>query len=234
MELDAIIESLRSWPPLVVFLLLFVGALIEYLVPPLPGDTFVLAGAVLVAAFGWHFVPVLVVVTAGATSGAWLDFKIGQWLVRTHRLDRFGAAGQEAIEGIVRQMRRHGPVYLAVNRFLPGIRAFFFVAAGVAGVKTHQVLLWSTVSALAWNAGLVALGYALGKNLDALVDFLTQYTIVVWVLVLAVTGFFVGRLVLKRRRSSRERAARTPEDPSALRSPPEESCRNRSAENDQR
>lgn len=234
MELDAIIESMRSWPPFVVYLLLFGSALIEYLVPPLPGDTFVVAGAVLVAAFGWHFVPVLVVVTAGATFGAWLDFKIGQWLVRTHRLDKFGATGQEAIAGIVRQMRRHGPVYLAVNRFLPGIRAFFFVAAGVAGLKTHQVLLWSTVSALLWNSGLVALGYALGKNLDALGDFLTQYTVVVWIIILGLTGFFVGRLILKRKKAARADLPPAPGDANSVTSNPEESSRNRSGGSDQR
>jgi membrane-associated protein len=204
MDLEAIIETLRAWPPVVVYLLLFASALIEYLVPPLPGDTFVIAGAVLVSAFGWHFVPVLVVVTAGATFGAWLDFKIGQWLVRTGRLEKFGATGQEAINGIVRQMQKHGPIYLAVNRFLPGIRAFFFVAAGIAGLKTHQVLLWSTVSALAWNSGLVALGYALGKNLDSLGAFLTNYSIVVWVLIGAVTVFFVGRIFWKRKKKKAE------------------------------
>lgn len=200
MDLDGVIQTLASWPPIVVYLILFGSALIEYLVPPLPGDTFVVGGAVLVAAFGWHFVPVLLVVTAGATLGAWIDFKVGQWLVRTHRLDRFGERGKDAIDGIVRQMQKHGPIYLAVNRFLPGIRAFFFVAAGIAGLKTAQVLLWSTLSALAWNAGLVALGYALGKNLDTLSEVLTQYSIVVWSVMGALILFFVGRFFWKRKK----------------------------------
>ena len=204
MDLEGVIQTLASWPPLVVYLMLFASALIEYLIPPLPGDTFVIGGAVLVAAFGWHFVPVLAVVTAGATFGAWLDFKIGQWLVRTNRLERFGENGREAIDGIVRQMRKHGPIYLAVNRFLPGIRAFFFVAAGIAGLKTGQVILWSTVSALAWNTGLVALGYALGKNLDTLSDVLTQYSIVVWSVMGALMLFFIGRFFWKRRRPKPE------------------------------
>ncbi len=168
MDLQSVLDTLREWPPFVVYLLLFAGAFLEYIVPPVPGDMFVMAGAVLVAAFGWHFLPVLAVVTLGAVLGAWLDFLLGKWLVRSGRLAKFGDRGQGAISGIVDQMRRRGPAYLAVNRFVPGLRAFFFVAAGIAGLTTGQVILWSTVSALAWNAMLVGIGYALGDNLEAI------------------------------------------------------------------
>jgi membrane protein DedA with SNARE-associated domain len=200
MDLEAIIATLREWPPFIVYLLLFSGALIEYLLPPVPGDMFVVAGAVLVAAFGWHFLPVLAVVTAGAVLGAWLDFLIGKWLVRSGRVARLGERGQGAISRIVDQMKRHGPAYLAVNRFVPGLRAFFFVAAGIAGLTTGQVILWSTVSALAWNGLLVGVGYALGDNLDAVETFFTRYSIIAWSLIAAVTLFFTVRALIRRRK----------------------------------
>ena len=208
MDLQAIIDHLRDWPPIVVYLLLFAGAFIEYIVPPVPGDTFVVGGAVLVSAFGWHFAPVLAVVTGGAVLGAWLDFVIGKWLVKSGRLDKFGPKGRRAIDGIVAQMKRRGAAYLAVNRFLPGIRAFFFVAAGIAGLSAAKVLFWSGLSALAWNGLLVGLGYALGANLPALESFLVQYSVVVWIVIGVVIAFFVGRMIWKARR------AKTEDDPS--------------------
>ncbi len=201
MDLQAIIDALREWPPIVVYLLLFAGALIEYLVPPVPGDMFVVAGAVLVAAFGWHFVPVLVVVTAGAVLGAWLDFLIGKWLVRSGRIARLGERGQGAVGKIVDQMKRHGPAYLAINRFVPALRAFFFVAAGIAGLTTRQVVFWSALSALAWNSLLVGVGYALGGNLDAVETFFTRYSLIAWAIIAAVILFFAIRALIRRHKN---------------------------------
>lgn len=200
MDLPGIIDALREWPAWVVYCLLFAGAFIEYLVPPVPGDMFVVAGAVLVSSFDWHFIPVLGVVTAGAVLGAWVDFLIGRWLVRTGRLGTFGERGQRAISGIVDQMKRHGPAYLAVNRFLPGIRAFFFVAAGIAGLTTGQVILWSALSAVAWNSLLVGVGYALGANLEAIETFLVRYSIIAWSVVSLVIVFFVVRAFWRKRK----------------------------------
>jgi membrane protein DedA with SNARE-associated domain len=199
MDLQAIVESLREWPPVLVYLILFLTAFIEYVVPPVPGDTFVVGGAVLVSAFGWGFLPVLLIVTAGAVFGAWLDFMLGRWLHRSERLEKLGPRGRAAVDGIVRQMKKHGPIYLAVNRFLPGIRAFFFVAAGLAGLRTSQVLLWSTVSALAWNAGLVGLGYALGSNLEMLETVLRDYSVAVWIVLGLVIVLTLWRVLRKPR-----------------------------------
>jgi membrane protein DedA with SNARE-associated domain len=200
-DLEAIVEGLRQWPPALVYLVLFLTAFVEYVVPPVPGDTFVVGGAVLVSAFGWSFLPVLLVVTAGAAFGAWVDFRVGRWLQRSGRLDKLPQTAREGIDGVVAQMKKHGPMYLAINRFVPGLRAFFFVAAGLAGLTTGQVLLWSTVSALAWNAGLVGLGYALGKNLGTLEAVLRDYSVAMWILIGLVFSAFVWRIVAKRRKA---------------------------------
>ncbi|MCC6625694.1 MAG: VTT domain-containing protein [Deltaproteobacteria bacterium] len=208
MDLQSVIDQLRAWPPWIVYALLFAGAFIEYILPFLPGDMFVVAGAVLVAAFDWHPIPVLGIVTAGAILGAWVDFRIGLWLVRTNRLHRLGPGASAAVESIVARMHKHGPVYLAVNRFIPALRAFFFVAAGVARLRTGTVLLWSGVSALAWNILLVGVGYALGANIAAIESFFTQYAIIAWSLIGAVVLVLIVRWLVKRRRA---RAAKPPE-----------------------
>jgi len=204
MDLGAAIETLRGLPDAVVLAVLFGGSFIEYVVPPVPGDTIVVAGTVLVAAFGWHWAPVLAVVTLGAIAGAVADFVIGRWLVKSGRVDRMGEGTRKTVDKIVAQMRKRGAVYLAVNRFLPGIRAFFFVAAGIAGLRFWKVILWSTISALAWNIMLVAIGFAVGKNVDDLELFLTRFSFVGWGLIAAMAVYFG----VKWFRSSRARASR--------------------------
>jgi membrane protein DedA with SNARE-associated domain len=201
----SIIETLRALPDAVVIAILFFAAFIEYVFPPFPGDTFVVGGVTLVSVFGWHWVPVMGVVTAGAVAGTAVDFAIGRWLVRSGRIARLGDGSRATVDTIVQRMRRHGPIYLAVNRFLPGIRALFFVAAGVADLPRWQVMLWSTVSAVAWNALLVGAGFLVGNHVDDLELFLTRFTFVGWALIAVVVGYFVFKW-LRSRRAARSRS----------------------------
>jgi membrane protein DedA with SNARE-associated domain len=215
-DVSGMIEALRALPDAVVLGILFLGSFIEYVVPPVPGDTIVVAGAVLVAAFGWHWAPVLAVVTLGAVIGAAVDFAIGRWLVRSGRIERLGESSRATIDRIVLQMQRRGAVYLAVNRFLPGIRAFFFVAAGLAGLRLPKVLLWSSISALAWNILLVAIGYAVGLHIEDLELFLSRFAIAGWTLI----GLIAVVLAYRWFRSSRAARSRSRNHDDDQRSPP--------------
>lgn len=160
--------------------------------------------AVLVSAFGWSPVPVVLVITLGGVIGSWIDFRIGLWLIKTNKLDRFGESGRKSIDKLVAQMHKRGAAYLVLNRFLPGVRAFFFVAAGIAGLSLGSVLLWSAVSALLWNIGLVALGYAVGSNLDELTRLLSTYGLVAWIVIGAIAAFFIGRAIYRKLRTPKE------------------------------
>ena len=163
---------------------LALSAAIEYVFPPFPGDTVVLAGAVLASVGGWDLWPVLAACTAGSILGAWLDFRVGLAAAKRRDAGRLGARlrASPGLDRILAGYRRWGPAFLALNRFMPGIRALFFVAAGMARMRTGPVLAWAAVSALAWNALLLALGSALGQNLDRLEALSRAYAMILWIL----------------------------------------------------
>ncbi len=172
----------QSWVGVVV---LFLSSLVEYVFPPFPGDTVTLFGAFLAAHRGWSIWVVGVACTAGSVAGALIDYGIGYRLrerpgVRlSGRLQR----AQQRVAPILEKFRRYGAVYVALNRFLPGIRALFFVAAGMAGLSWRQVIFWGTVSAVVWNALIISVGFAVGKNWDRLLELLQTYTMVVWLVI---------------------------------------------------
>jgi membrane-associated protein len=88
---------------------------------------------------------------------------------------------------------RHGAVYILINRFLPGIRAFFFVVAGAARMSIWKVLLYAAISAVVWNAAILTVGYTVGTNWERLRSLFTSYTLVVWCLLgaLVLLGLFI-------------------------------------------
>jgi membrane protein DedA with SNARE-associated domain len=179
-EWAAAAEGAPAW---LVFGGLFVASFAEYVVPPVPGDMLVVVGVVLVTSFGWSPLPVFATVMAGAVLGAMVDFALGRWLVRRGSLARRGERTRAAVAMLTERFERHGPWILALNRFFPGIRGAFFVAAGVAGLGVVPVALWAAVGALLWNLLLVGAGVALGHNLDALDAWMTRYTLWAWVVV---------------------------------------------------
>ena len=181
--LDLVAQHHTGIGPVVLFL----SSLIEYVFPPFPGDVITLFGTYLVVNGLWSFGFAMFLTTAGSLVGALLDYYLGVYLSkRSHKLPSekdktgFSFLTQEKFQLLTSRFRRYGAVYIAINRFLPGIRAFFFVAAGAAGMGLLQVLFFALLSALAWNGVILGVGYSIGANWEKLRSLFTSYTTVVW------------------------------------------------------
>lgn len=185
---------------------LFFATLVEYVFPPFPGDLLVVLGAwyAVEGAISWP--AAFASVTAGATAGAWIDYRIGVALGRRleGRAARRGQLSRERLERFEASYRRWGVALLAANRFLPGIRAFLFLAAGASGIPLRKVLLYGALSAALWNALLLGLGALVAQNLGELLAIFERYTRVAWFAV--ATGSAAVGIVLLVRRLARNRA----------------------------
>jgi membrane protein DedA with SNARE-associated domain len=161
------------WAPALLFLATF----IEHVFPPFPGDLLVVLGAWYAVQGQLSWPMVLAFTTAGAVVGGWIDYRIGvavgkkleeraeasRWLT-TERLAAFDIA-----------YRRWGSWLLVLNRFMPGVRAFLFLAAGAAGLPERRVVLLGGLSAVLWNALLLAAGGLVAHNLDELIALVDRY-----------------------------------------------------------
>jgi membrane-associated protein len=168
------------WAPL----LLFFAAFVEYLFPPFPGDALVVLGAWYATHGELSWAVTFASVTAGAVAGAALDWRAGRWLGA--RLDARAARGRLDPARLARfeaGYRRWGGLFLVANRFLPGVRAFFFLAAGASGIPLRQVLLFGGASAALWNGLLLGVGAFAARNLEELVAFFERYTTAAWAVV---------------------------------------------------
>jgi membrane protein DedA with SNARE-associated domain len=183
-------------------LILGLAAMLEYLVPPFPGDTITLLGGVYAVRGQQPWPLVLLVVTAGSVAGAALTYEFGKWLAR-----RFDAHPEWSLFGLTHarlaevqaRMRRGGPWLLLINRFLPGIRGVIFIAAGAAYMPRANALLLGTLSALVYNALVLGLGVAVGGNLEQLETLMKRYQwAVMGLFLIAVVGLVVRALARRR------------------------------------
>jgi membrane-associated protein len=191
---------------------LFGATLVEYVFPPFPGDLIVVLGSwyAVEGAISWP--AALAAVTAGALLGAWIDYRVGAALaVRIdRRLARRSPLSEERLLRFEASYRRWGAWLLLANRFLPGIRAFLFVAAGASGIPLRTVLLFGGISAIAWNAVLLGVGALVAHNAAELVGLVERYTQVAWIVLGAVAALAAGVVAWRRRTAAH--AARAGED----------------------
>lgn len=193
-------------------LILFAASLVEYVFPPFPGDLVVVLGAWYAVSGELSWPATFLSVTAGAVLGAWIDYRIGAALGR--RLDRRLATRrpqfEERLLRVEASYRRWGALLLVANRFLPGFRAFIFLAAGASGIPLRRVLFYGGLSAVLWNGMLLGAGTLVAHKSEDLVELFERYTRVAWVAV-AIVALLAAAGVVWRRWAARK-AARAAED----------------------
>jgi membrane-associated protein len=195
--------------------ILFFATLVEYVFPPFPGDLLVVLGAWYAVRGTLSWPATFASVTAGAVLGAWIDYRIGAALGR--RLDRRmaakGALSAERLARFEASYRRWGALLLLTNRFFPGIRAFFFLAAGASGIPLRKVLVFGGISAALWNVLLLGAGGVLARNAMELVTLFERYTRAAWAFLLFAGLVALAAAAWRRRGRGRGRAARAEEGP---------------------
>ncbi|WPB78674.1 DedA family protein [Archangium violaceum] len=189
------LDNLISHIGLLGLLVLGLAAAVEYVVPPFPGDTITLLGGVY-AVRGEHPWPlVFLVVVAGSVVGALINYQVGRWLVgRFERKpgDVFFGISHARLEAVQSQMRHKGPWLLLANRFIPGVRGLIFVAAGAAHMPRSNALILGALSAMAHTGLVLALGAAVGGNLERLEALMWRYQ---WAVIGLVAVGMVAALV---------------------------------------
>ena len=67
---------------------------------------------------------------------------------------------------------KHGAKALILGRFVPIVRTFITVVAGVSRMDRRHFFVWSGVGAMLWATGITLLGYFLGNAFPALKEHL--------------------------------------------------------------
>ncbi len=132
------------------------------------GQTAVVAGGVMARE---HILSPAVVVLAAALGSGIIDyllfvlgrsFRHTSWVRKTAAKPAFGKA--------LALIERHPSGFILSFRFLYGLRAAGPVAVGVSSVSTRRFAILNAIAAGVWAGAFVALGYAFGPAVMAVLD----------------------------------------------------------------
>ncbi|HUF12189.1 MAG TPA: DedA family protein [Longimicrobiales bacterium] len=176
--IDSLIQSLAAQPPLLIYVIVGLGAALENVFPPVPSDTFALLGAFLAAQGAAVPAVVFAVVWVGNVSTALLTYGLGRRygkdvFTRT-RLGRWLLHPGQLAE-VERFFGRWGTAAMFVSRFIPAVRAVAPVFAGVSRMGFWRMFPPLAVASAIWYAVLVWVGTTAGRNWRAIRDALEPY-----------------------------------------------------------
>jgi len=174
------------------------------LFPVLPGDSLLFTGGLLAAGGTLSIWTLLITVPLVAIAGDQTAYFIGRGIgpALFDKEDsrffkkRYVTESHEFFE-------KHGPFTIILARFVPIVRTFTPVIAGVSKMRYPVFLGFDIVGGIAWGCGVTLLGYFLG-NIDFVKRNL-ELMILLIVFVSIVPGIIsVARGLLARRRAQKE------------------------------
>lgn len=148
-------------------LVIFAVALLDSVIPIVPGETTVIAGGVAAGTGNQSLALVILFAAVGAFLGDNLAYWIGSrfegpvrgWAAkRPQRLDRLEAAGM--------QIRRRGGFLLITARFIPGGRTVLTISSGITHQPHGWFARWVAVAAVIWASYAAILGYLFGQAFE--------------------------------------------------------------------
>ena len=160
-----IIDALGPWALAGILLIVFAecGLLIGFF---LPGDSLLFTAGLLVAGgrlgvpIGLLCVLLSVVAVLGNLVGYWIGRKAGPAFVERPDSRLFK---QEYVDKTVAFFDRYGARAIVLARFVPIVRTFITVVAGVGRMNFRRFATYSAVGGVLWGTGVTLLGYFLGN-----------------------------------------------------------------------
>lgn len=203
---QGLIQAAGPWALLGICAIVFAetGLLLGFF---LPGDTLLFFAGVLTLT---GHIPqplwlVIVAVAIAAIVGGEVGYLIG-WKTGPAVFDRreSGVFSRASVLRTQKFFDKYGSGAVVVARFVPVVRTFAPVAAGVGRMRHGVFSVFNVIGAAVWAAGVTLIGYGLG-HIPGVADFVSKYLdfVLIGIVVLSVGPVLVRAIALRRRRKSR-------------------------------
>ncbi len=162
---QSLIESLGPWALLGITAIIFAecGLLIGFF---LPGDSLLFVAGLLVASgfIDTNIAVACLIFTIAAVTGNivgyWIGLKAGPTIFSKPDSKLFR---QEYVDRTQHFFDHYGARAIILARFIPVVRTFITVMAGVGRMHFRTYIVYSTIGGILWATGVTLLGYFLGN-----------------------------------------------------------------------
>lgn len=166
----------------------------------LPGDSLLFSAGLLASQHYLNLVGLMLVAVVAAilgnNAGYYTGQKTGPALFNKQGSFWFSP---KRVEDAHKFFVKQGPQSLILARFIPAVRTFVPIVAGIGKMNYRRFLLFNSLGGLFWGVGVPILGYVLGKN----VPNIDKYLLPIVVFIIFVSALPVLIAFFKKRPSQK-------------------------------
>lgn len=181
---DQVVQTIVDWiytvDPLGMYLLFFIIAYLENVMPPAPGDVVLAFGGYLAADGLLLITPLWILTVVASVAGFMTMYWFGAKLedqISANRHDHFILKFfnyKYITKGKV-WMNTYGQWVVFGNRFLAGTRSVISLTAGMSHLKRSITIINATLSSMLWNGLLLGAGWFVKDNWQIIGNYLSAY-----------------------------------------------------------
>jgi len=197
-------QILRSFGTIGLFAIIFAesGLLFGFF---LPGDSLLFTAGLFAARGDLNIAVILVGCFVAAVLGDQVGYafgkKVGPSIFRRENSRLFK---QEYVQRADEFFETHGAKTILLARFVPVVRTFVPILAGVGKMRYRTFLIYNVIGGFIWAVGVTSLGYLLGDQIGA--DNIDKYLLPIIAVVIFISVLPAVFEVLKHRRKAKATA----------------------------
>jgi membrane-associated protein len=167
----------------------------------LPGDTLLFTAGLLASQGKLNIGVVLIGSFVAAVAGNQVAYAVGARLGPSLFKPGSKLFKQEYVDRSEEYFGKYGSRTIVLARFIPAVRTFAPILAGIGSMRYRTFVTYNVVGALLWAVGVTLLGYTLGKTVHGIDKYLLP-------VILVIAALSAIPVVLEYRRNKRSATSR--------------------------
>ncbi|HZX12393.1 MAG TPA: DedA family protein [Candidatus Nanoarchaeia archaeon] len=179
---------------------IFILMALESTVFPIPSETVMPFAGFLINEGRFTFLGVALASSLGSVTGSLVSYYLGKkgGVPLLKRYGKYLFLNEEHLSWTEVWFNKHGQKTIFISRFLPIVRHFISIPAGVGNMKLTPFLLYTFLGAALWNSFLAYLGIILNTNWELVRAYSTFIDVLFVILIVFILAAYLY-LHFKRR-----------------------------------
>jgi membrane protein DedA with SNARE-associated domain len=199
--MDHLLRTLEPYLKHYGYLAVFAAVFLEDFGIPMPGETLLIAGALLASQGSFNIYILMITALCAATLGDNVGYAIGRYGGRrlVLRYGKYLRLTQDRLQRAERFFQTRGAVVVVVARFFEILRQLNGIVAGVSGMRWWRFLVYNATGAVLWVGFWSILFFQLGRQGERAELLFRRYEpLAVALLALLIICGIAARILLKR------------------------------------